>query len=510
MKRTRLIAVLLAICVCVSAETPPVPTSKDGASVAPFARGDRIAFLGDSITNGGQYHKYIFTYWATRHPEMGIRYVNKGVHSDFVRGGIGRLEFDVLKEKPNKIVINYGMNDSGASYREDLFGMEHPDATVLETRAKEVAKYRADMEKLLALLQERGITPILLGPSIYDETMKREGRNHLGANSGIQACIRELKDVCRQAGFDFVDFNEPMLEANAKLQAANPYGTIVGPDRVHPGVEGHWLMASVFLEAQHVTPFVARVRVDAGTGKVLEAANCEIRNVTKADRHVSFDYFPKSLPLPVNQEYQRAEQVVPITEKFNQERITVRGLAEGDYRLTMNGRPLGTFNAANLAQGVNVAPLPGNPGQQRAVAVDRMIQERARQEGRIRSLRQNDAGYAARFLAGEREKIVAEFRQRLDQTAPTEELAIKRLKQYLDDIAQEDAISRSNADLEAKIEMLCKPVASRVVLLPATEGTNAMSFTTKLPDLDRRITRHEEKLRTAAGQYDVVLPSGRE
>ena len=38
-------------------------------------------------------------------------YKRQGVHSDFVRGGIGRLEFDVLKEKPNKIVINYGMND---------------------------------------------------------------------------------------------------------------------------------------------------------------------------------------------------------------------------------------------------------------------------------------------------------------------------------------------------------------------------------------------------------------
>lgn len=51
-----------------------------------------------------------------------------------------------------------------------------------------MALFRSEIEQLLALLKERGITPILVGPSIYDETMRLEGRNYLGANSGIQAC----------------------------------------------------------------------------------------------------------------------------------------------------------------------------------------------------------------------------------------------------------------------------------------------------------------------------------
>jgi hypothetical protein len=135
-----------------SANAAPSPEP----AVAPFEKGDLVAFAGDSITSGGTYHKYIFSYWATRYPELGVRFRNKGIFSDFVHGGIGRLERDILKEKPNKVAINFGMNDSGASYRKDLFGMSNPDEIVLQKRRETVVTYRANMEKLLALLKERG------------------------------------------------------------------------------------------------------------------------------------------------------------------------------------------------------------------------------------------------------------------------------------------------------------------------------------------------------------------
>jgi lysophospholipase L1-like esterase len=111
------------------------------SSVPPFEKGDLVAFAGDSITSGGSYHKYILTYWTTRHPEVGVRFRNKGIFSDFARGGIARLDTDILKEKPNKIVINFGMNDSGASFRMDLFGMDQPDEKVLQKRREAVAAY---------------------------------------------------------------------------------------------------------------------------------------------------------------------------------------------------------------------------------------------------------------------------------------------------------------------------------------------------------------------------------
>jgi len=211
------------------------------SSIPPFTKGDLVAFAGDSITSGGTYHKYILTYWTTRHPELGVRFRNKGIFSDFVHGGIARLDNDILMEKPNKVVINFGMNDSGASYRPDLFGMSDPDETVLKKRREAVVTYRARMEKLLALLKERGVTPVLVGPSIYDNTMKSEAANNLGANTGIQAFIEELKTLKNETGF--VDFNTPMLEVNARMQGKDPAFGIAGRYRVHPGAEGHWVTA---------------------------------------------------------------------------------------------------------------------------------------------------------------------------------------------------------------------------------------------------------------------------
>jgi len=59
MRNSLFIAILLRSLTRASAQPPPI--SPD-SSVAPFAKGDCVAFLGDSITCGGQYHKFIFTY----------------------------------------------------------------------------------------------------------------------------------------------------------------------------------------------------------------------------------------------------------------------------------------------------------------------------------------------------------------------------------------------------------------------------------------------------------------
>lgn len=430
------------------------------SSIPPFAKGDLVAFAGDSITSGGTYHKFIFTYWTTRHPELGVRFRNKGIFSDFVHGGIGRLETDILKEKPNKVVINYGMNDSGASCRPDLFGMSDPDETVLQKRREAVATYRARMEKLLALLQERGIATVLLGPSIYDNTMKSDAANNLGANSGIQACIEELKALKNGSGF--VDFNAPMLEVNARMQQKDPAFGIAGRDRVHPETEGHWVMAYEFLQAQNVSPIVASVKVDAATGAVLENANGEVEAFQAADGKVSFDFVPRSLPLPVNDEYRRGEKVVPITESLNREMLAVQGLAPGRYALRLDGQNAGEFTDEELNDGVNIATLEANPGQRRAKAVDALIQERATQESRIRQLRQFEAG-----MRGDKspEKITAELSRQIEEAKTKNNTkVVRRLEKLLEDFPLEAAIDQMILDLEQQLFAAAKPEPIKVSL----------------------------------------------
>jgi hypothetical protein len=151
-------------------------------------------------------------------------------------------------------------------------------------------------------------------------------------------------------------------------------------------------MAYEFLKAQNASPIVASVKVDAAKGAVLENANCEVGALQAADGKVSFDFLPRSLPLPVNDEYCRAEKVIPLTDSLNREMLTVQGLAQGRYALLLDDKNAGEFPAEELAAGVNIATLEANPGQRRAKAVDALIQERAGQEKRIRQLRQMECG----------------------------------------------------------------------------------------------------------------------
>ena len=45
----------------------------------PFKDGDRVAFLGNSITEAGFYESYIWLYYMTRFPDMKIRIMNGGI-----------------------------------------------------------------------------------------------------------------------------------------------------------------------------------------------------------------------------------------------------------------------------------------------------------------------------------------------------------------------------------------------------------------------------------------------
>src|SRR5208283_1833183 len=110
--------------------------------------GDRVVFLGDSITEQRLYTTYIEAYALTRHPEWKLTFRNVGwggdtawlrqrAHPDegklfaadpeaqqkMVETSVGRgLDRDVLPLKPTFVTVKFGMNDhSYQPFREDIF-----------------------------------------------------------------------------------------------------------------------------------------------------------------------------------------------------------------------------------------------------------------------------------------------------------------------------------------------------------------------------------------------------
>jgi len=90
-----------------------------------------IAFLGDSVTQGcfelyltedGRvetvfdskhgYHHVLEDILATLYPNVPINYVYAGISGDNAKGGLARLERDVLRYQPDLTVVSFGLNDS--------------------------------------------------------------------------------------------------------------------------------------------------------------------------------------------------------------------------------------------------------------------------------------------------------------------------------------------------------------------------------------------------------------
>ena len=70
-----------------------------------FKDGDRVVFFGDSITAGGNYHRYL--------PDADIRFFNAGVGGDNSHNAAMRFADDVATRRPTAISVMFGMNDFG-------------------------------------------------------------------------------------------------------------------------------------------------------------------------------------------------------------------------------------------------------------------------------------------------------------------------------------------------------------------------------------------------------------
>ena len=76
-----------------------------------FKTGDRICFIGNSITHSGEFHHNIMLYHSTRFPDVQFKIFNCGVSGDKAVSITNRMDSDILVLKPNIAVLMIGMND---------------------------------------------------------------------------------------------------------------------------------------------------------------------------------------------------------------------------------------------------------------------------------------------------------------------------------------------------------------------------------------------------------------
>jgi lysophospholipase L1-like esterase len=327
---------------------------------------DTVVFYGDSITDQRLYTMLTELYTVTRYPKLDVKFIHSGWGGDRVTGGGGgpidlRLQRDVLAYHPTVMTIMLGMNDGRYTNHkpedDDIFS----------------AGYKHIVESVRQVAPSLRITAI--EPSPYDDVTRPFTVQPDGYNAILKKFGDWIQHYSTEAHLEVADLNTPVAEMLKKANAEDAAtAQKILPDRVHPALAGHMVMAEQLLKAWHARPLVAAVSIDAATGKVKTTQFTKIENLKQTP--LSWSESDEALPLPFaawladdkDHSIALAIKSSDITGALNQEPLVVTGLAEGHYKLMIDGAAVGTWSEKELAEGINLALLD-TPMARQAVEV---------------------------------------------------------------------------------------------------------------------------------------------
>lgn len=333
--------------------------------------GDRVVFLGDSITEQRLYTTYIEAYTLTRYPNWNLTFRNVGwggdtawlrqrAHPDeaklfaatgsaldsmvvdSVARGLGR---DVLPLKPTFVTVKFGMNDHAyQTFRPDIF-------RAYERSQTEIAK----------VLGANGARVTFLTPQPIEE--KRVDPDQDARNQSLRKFSDGLKELAGKANAGFVDQFAPYMNVMLAERAKDAKAFIGGGDAVHPGPAGQTLMAWAVLKGLGATANVSKAEIDAASRKAT-TEGCTVDNVTASaagngGTTLSFDRLDQALPMPVDKRAEAALKLAPVLDELSQYSLRVTGLAEGSYVITIDGETAAKASAAELGKGINLSNADG-------------------------------------------------------------------------------------------------------------------------------------------------------
>jgi hypothetical protein len=280
------------------------------------------------------------------------------------------------------------MNDTG------YFEWNQKDTAVFSKEKVKIAidRYAFLDEKLKKISTVKKI--FILG-SPYDETTTSNPNNLFhGKAAAFEHLISFQQATAIKNGWSYVDFYRPMIAINLQKQATNPAFSLTPNDRIHPDNDGHLVMAYLFLKAQGLANnVVADISINATNKKTEKAINCAITNVASTNETVSFDYLANSLPYPLDTiprgwgnkaKQSQALLLIPFMQEFDKELLTVNGLKDGNYLLTIDNQPITTYTAQQLSTGVNLAEQTNTPQYRQATIVRELNEDRWEMERKTR------------------------------------------------------------------------------------------------------------------------------
>ena len=312
-------------------------------AIAPFQDGERILFLGDSITHNGDFIRWTQYLHHLRYPGTPL-FLNAGVAGGSAGGGLTRLPWDVLSRKPERVFIMFGMNDLSIGLYKDGGNEMTPE------RLEPLENYRKNLEKLCDIFQEENCKTVLVTPTPYDQY--DEGNPSTYNEAALSAGAKIVREIAEKRGLELVDFHAPLTE----LMKKRPVPTPMRGDHIHPNVLGQLLMAYYFWKEIKMDAVSGVCTVNAASGKAETPEFVQISEFQKNSKGISFRYSPGKLPFITDtKQHKGIDSLVPFTKEFNMELLQIKDLPSGKYTLLAGSRKIGSFDAETLAKGINLA-----------------------------------------------------------------------------------------------------------------------------------------------------------
>ena len=201
-----------------------------------FRPGQRLVFIGDSITDAGRrqpgtqpygngYVHLARAFLVARYPALGLDITNQGIGGNTVRDLDQRWEQDVVALRPDWLSVKIGINDVWRTV-----AGRHKEAVPLE-------EYVATYERLLARARDAtGARLILMEPYVIEADRADRFRALIDQYLPVVHRLAEQFGailIRTQAAFD-----EALLAQPAAYWAE---------DRVHPNAPGHAVIARAWL-----------------------------------------------------------------------------------------------------------------------------------------------------------------------------------------------------------------------------------------------------------------------
>jgi len=334
--------------------------------------GDRLAIIGDSITEQRMYSRLIETYLTVCVPDLKITTRQFGWSGETAEGFLRRMTNDCLRFNPTIATLCYGMNDHKYRAYEEANGLW----------------YSNNCSAIVTSLKRTGARVVLGSPGCVGKIPPWVTAPNASVDAmNLSLCQFRNIDlaIVTREQITFADVFWPMLTSRLTAQTHFPpnYG-IAGKDGVHPGWAGHLIMAYAFLSALGLDGDLGTFTVDLADNSATVTTGHHLDSFSNHTLTITSHRYPfcATGKLDTDDSIRSGMTLVPFNAELNRLQLVVKHGEAANYRVTWGGETR-TYTAAQLADGVNLAAdFAVNPFSEAFNKVDEAVAAKQKYETR--------------------------------------------------------------------------------------------------------------------------------